>query len=361
MAHQGGGVFSKFFSFFDATNNRHINRDRLTATPWSSSVPYDLDETVQRKNSHLGERSNLIFEFPNAGIIGGPPTRLLLPFFEDPAIRERKKARYATLNPIGRSSNLFAYTGADAREFSLDFNMTLPNILDFMKKAPSLTTQYGPGAGTIEEKNLFFGAANPLKRDVTGPKAQDYENISPQTDPPLATRNAISGEAIDDLRRAYRGTHHQNYLRTIDVIRYWTDIIRSSCYNNTSNPSLGPPIIRLTHGILFRNLPCIVESYNITFDKEVAGFDKNTLLPRRLIISMTLKELRAGNYGQFNVGEGATQVEQDNLAGWEVIVDGFGGTLDPVPFRSTGSKVVPVEGADPRGLPTGDFGESQPF
>ena len=348
MAHSGQGMFSKFFSFFagEELRARNVNEDRITDSPWGApETPYDLDATYKRRNSYLEERSHLVFVYPNATTLLGPQTRIRLPFYEDPQIRERKRARYATLNPIGRSSNLFAYTGADAREFTLDFNLTLPNIVEHFNQYQDYIMESGKN-GQILDKNKFFELDSPLTTNVHGPKAADYEefflthdsttpNAIPNDPKALELENAISLEGGKKLSAQKGSREHEQVLRTIDLIRYWTDVIRSSCYNNTSNPTLGPPIVRLTHGILFRDLPCIVDSYNITYDNTNAGYDKATLLPRRLVISMTLKEIRAGDYGVFNVAPTARSIEHDNLAGWEVIVDEYGGTLDPVPVRMT--------------------------
>lgn len=341
MAHEGvggDGIFSKFFGAY--------NEDRIEGTNWGHNTKYDLVETESRKNSYLEDVSNLMFVFPNSEDIGGTPTKLFLPFFEDPTIRERKRARYVTLSPIGRPSNLFAYTGADAREFTLDFNMTLPNIIKFCTLTQKDIFLTNTGVGAVAAKNTF----KQTQRVVVGPTASKYERDfydGPDSNKQnLANKNAISEVAAQKLLNVREKTHHQNVLKAMDIIRYWTDVIRSSCYNNVSNPTLGPPIVRLTHGILFRDLPCIVDSYNISYDRETAGYHKETMLPRKIMITMTLKELRSGNYGDFNIAEGVPSIEGDNLAGWEVIVDQFGGTLDPVSLRQSPTP-PPVPAANP--------------
>jgi len=87
----------------------------------------------------------------------------------------------------------------------------------------------------------------------------------------------------------------------------------------------GPPIIRLKHGELYNNIPCICHSYNISVDGK-AGMDRRTLLSRRIKVDMDLEEFRAGNFGKYDPTQLIT-VERDNVAGWEAIIEHS--TADP--------------------------------
>ena len=100
--------------------------------------------------------------------------------------------------------------------------------------------------------------------------------------------------------------------------------------NNAQNPIYGPPIIRLNHGIMYQNVPCICTDYSIGWN-ETAGYDLQTLLPRQLTISLKLEEFRTGNFGKFT-GNPNDIIERDNLAGWEAVVlgnDEGTNSLDP--------------------------------
>ena len=96
---------------------------------------------------------------------------------------------------------------------------------------------------------------------------------------------------------------------------------------------LGPPIVRLTHGILYRSIPCITTNYSFSFDPNT-GYDKDTMIPRVLKVDMELKEIRAGDFSEFDPSE-ANSIKGENLAGWEAVITNnnnqIGGTLDVVP------------------------------
>ena len=103
----------------------------------------------------------------------------------------------------------------------------------------------------------------------------------------------------------------------------WVNTIRTCVSNNAKDPSLGPPIIRLTHGVMFQDVPCIATSVNITSDP-LAGYDKKNLLPRKIDVTMSLEEFRMGDLGDYAAGEATTR---DNLAGWEAVIET--GSTDP--------------------------------
>jgi hypothetical protein len=123
---------------------------------------------------------------------------------------------------------------------------------------------------------------------------------------------SLTGPAPDDFEIDTK-------LKAIDVIIYWVNIIRSSVINNSQNPLYGPPIIRLTHGILYEDVPCICRDYTLSYN-ESAGFDIKTLLPRQLKITMKLEENRTGNFGVYDAMSENSRT-RDNLAGWESVVN----------------------------------------
>ena len=129
------------------------------------------------------------------------------------------------------------------------------------------------------------------------------------------------------LSRGTKANNERN--KYINLIVDYITAIRSTTLNNSSDPRYGPPLVRLWFGQLYENVPCICTSYSIDADVG-AGYDKRTLLPRVIKVSMSLLEAR--NMGRYSTNKGATQVERDALAGWEYIVGSDsnpGVTLDP--------------------------------
>ena len=137
--------------------------------------------------------------------------------------------------------------------------------------------------------------------------------------------NFVARKRLSQATTGYQQDQQLKY-RIIDLIIYWTNIIRSSVVNYSKNPIYGPPIIRLSHGILYQNVPCICTNYSIDFN-EPAGYDLDTLLPRQLKITLKLEEFRTGDFGEF--APKGSPIERDNLAGWEAVVLGETNSMDP--------------------------------
>jgi len=335
----------------------------------------------------LPERARLKYYFPSTS--QGKSLVVSMPFFENPKIVESKRSRLKKYSLISRSSNLYAYLGADSRKFSVDFFLTLPHILEdygWITKDSIM----GPSRSfnnTAEEKKKFkkessegFGgniagthsnqfvnlegvrnsALNLLHTPwgIKGMKQTDvdyikttYElseqdvaqqNVAYNTAVGMAKTGAgfvgslftgappiIKYEKIADTsptspkvsKQLYDGIN-QRY-KIIDLIIYWVNIIRSSVSNNASDPITGPPIIRLTHGLMYQNVPCICNDYSIQWDERM-GYDLQTLLPRRIRISLQLEEFRTGDFGDYEPGGG---IKGDNLGGYEAVISHA--TMDP--------------------------------
>lgn len=332
----------------------------------------------------LPERSKLMFYFPKQGN-GAEHYVIEMPFFENIRIKESKKARYKKYSLISRSSDLYSYLGANSRELNLTFTMTLPHILE---EHPDITldkfVRYSNDVENTEsQKRLFshpqgpeiepYGMAASLGTDYTRNLARDSASmvlsnsfvsgtLSMESQAFLASRyglgdqltkdkyasildplppaqnffqtvafNAIASEqtqgTVDAIaaEKENRATENSLKYTVIDLIIYWTNIIRSSVTNNSKNPLFGPPIVRLNHGILYQDIPCICDSYTIDYN-EAAGYDLDTLLPRQLKISMKLEEVRTGDFGEYDP---VNVIKRDNLAGWESVVTGENHSMDP--------------------------------
>jgi len=306
---------------------------------------------------NLDGKAKLIFYFPNV-TEGETYTRISMPFFENPMIKENKRARYKKYSMISRSSNLYSYMGADSRQFSLDFFITLPHLLDqhrdivkdkYMTMSSEFNHKQSYSKGGIEKyksesasitKHFKEGKVQDSAKQVLvspwalhGITASELEYLQTRynVQVPISQKKYVgeyhtfkgalqSGVAANQLTQAqYTGEGNIRRLNLIDIIIYWVNIIRSSVVNNTDNPIYGPPIIRLNHGIMYQDVPCICQNYSISHE-ENAGYDLDTLLPRRLKITMKLEEFRAGDYGDFGRGKDADPIKRDNLAGWEAVI-----------------------------------------
>ena len=82
-------------------------------------------------------------------------------------------------------------------------------------------------------------------------------------------------------------------------------------------------MIRVRHGAMYRDTPCICKSYKISVDDKM-GMDLKTLMPYRIKVTLDLMEVRTGDFGTFSPGE---YTKRDNLVGWEAVVGGKG--VDP--------------------------------
>jgi len=293
--------------------------------------------TILRIDSHIEERSRLVFVFPTHD----KDVKRILPFFENVTIKESKSAKLVKYNPIGRSSNSFGYTGADSRKLAITFNMTLPNIQSFVTAGIGSNLGMRRRDKSVEnlQKSFFQDFTN---QERLGPaRSSKYEK---QWEEILGKDPTGSGgennEEYDLLKYKEKvedspllGMDEMKY-RIIDAIVYWANLIRSSVLNNAQNPFYGPPIVRLTYGVLYQNIPCVCTSYRISADDK-AGYDQRTMLPRVIGVSMDLLEVREGDRGAYKQ---AVPISRDNLAGWESIVLSDYQSTDPM---MSSSDVVP--------------------
>jgi hypothetical protein len=249
-----------------------------------------------------------------------------IPFFENPRIRESQDANWSRFSPIGRAGELFAYTGARSRQINITFNITLPHLYSI---TPGYLNINYPNRSNEESRKamLDFKKAYPFEnKSYAGAHKYDelYENIMPEAEKVLfRVKQAQSPmEKINSAGAKAR----RNY---INLITDYIVAIRSTVLNNSSKPIYGPPVVRLFFGLLYENVPCICTNYSIEADVG-AGYDKRTLLPRVIRISMSLLEAR--NMGRYSTHDGASQVTRDALAGWQYIVGEqtpAGSTTDP--------------------------------
>jgi len=311
------------------------------AGKWSPS------DFARERNIH--EKSFIEFQFPNVSPLFPNGIQVKLPFYENIDIRESKKANLVTYDPVGRSSSLYAYTGASSRVIKLSFFLTLPHIqamhvgsfqrfrfeADGIQTKEKIQEDFKKGLENPPNLPALKGFTNEeISRKLSstgGKKVAAYKSVfHPEGRGAVEVNNPINNpivpmtevEIAEHLEALPVYDQPKNYTQ---YVSWWVNVIRSSVLNNQQNTMQGPPVIRLTHGPLYQNIPCICKSYNISYDP-AGGMDKDSLLSRRIKVDMNLEEFRAGNFGAYTRAS-QQPLDRDNVAGWEAIIEHS--TTDP--------------------------------
>lgn len=289
------GAFAKQQSMNAESTLAAFVAKRNKAVEGSTTSETNLESIRILKGRNLENLSYLIFEYP-INIAKGktttpePRQRIKIPLFENVDISESQKPNVSPYELIGRSGNLFSYLGSKSREFTLTFNITLPNIVQYM----------------------------------TSEKAPKYS-----IDPNLSLRKLHSIPAPNVvLNRGFAGVFAGGFAEGSEfqgqrLISYWINIIRTSVINNSQNTTLGPPTIYINHGDMYQNIPCVCTNFSLK-NIPTGGYDTTTLIPRIVGITLNLSENRTGNLGTFVPFK---PLLRNNLPGWESVFDY--GTLDP--------------------------------
>ena len=292
-----------------------------------------------RIDNLLQERSKLIFEFPTTD--SNTSLDRVCPFFENPIISEKKTANLVKYDVIGRTSNFFGFTGAKSKKISVSFDMTLPHIVNMATN--ELFTQPPAAMTTLQKQQEFFnkkveknesrisetnyekkreiflnkingvvgGKSDSNRNAITNTLVAAQTNVLGQTTANAIGTTASTPEAdlASDLQ-AYSKPFI--FAQAIDVMLFWIELIRMSTLSSRQKPTLGPPIIRLNHGVLFNNIATIAESYSITID-EAAGYDIVSLLPNRIKIQLSLLEVQRN----YDVRDLTGKDTRDLAKGWD--------------------------------------------
>ena len=271
----------------------------------------------RRIDPKIEERASIIFNFYD----GGQPKRVALPFFENAVIKESKRANYATYNPIGRSSSLFSYLGAQSREISISFNLTTPLIVErYLKLEERIDAKRTRTEIQEDYKSLYETSNNSVKivedtverfySVLTGEEQLAYDQdlsildaatktFSPEAIqasfaatpfvpiPTTAQAAAIGGKLANKASEIDRSGVRKGHQAVLSLI----NLIRASVVNNVNRPMDGPPIAILDYGVQYRNVPCIVQDYSIEFNDKY-GYDLALMLPRVIECSLKLSEVR---------------------------------------------------------------------
>jgi hypothetical protein len=303
-------------------------------------------------NRLLPERSRLEFHYTD----GDSPNKMVvfIPFFENPIIRESKKATYTTYNPIGRSSSLYAYVGSPSRKIHIEATYTLDHLarhdmgIDRFRRLVDLNSNQA-------QRDLFTSRADGTHKGLIGDgytsQARNalhrYWDLLTQQDLGISLDTSLeifetatnAGLAALGLPTFGMGTNieqeeipldtpivddswsqrapNTEKLKTIDTLLFFVNVLRTSVSNNAVNPIYGPPLIRLVHGTLYQSIPCICKSYTLEWIEDM-GYELETLTPRRLRLKLELEEIRTGDFTDFVP---ADPIKKDNLAGWEAAIN----------------------------------------
>lgn len=305
----------------------------------SNALGASTDNPLRR---FLQERSFLLFEFNK---IGSTPQLSLLPFFENISIVEDQRANYAVYDLIGRAGNVYSYTGAKSRQFKINFKMNVLHINEILKKEGSefFDPSYFSSESTSKEdiRDLFINPKsidkNKLKKDTTvdwSEKAvSDYEALI-ERDPSLLksastgltdveefARNSFSiaqpftniplqNFNLPSTRRRFRFKYN-SFQKSINLVMFWVNLVRTSVINNTENQTQGPPIIRLNHGLMYNNIPCICTNFSIK-EANNTSYDVPNMMPYVIEISMSLEEVRQSAESF----KPADYIRGDSVPGW---------------------------------------------
>jgi hypothetical protein len=326
----------------------------------------------------LHERSNLSLEFP---VSLDRFYRIFIPILENPQINETGRANLNSYDIVGRAGQLFSYGGAQSRKINLTFNISLLHLLE-------MDTKEGIRDKYKRQFRLFFESKEKQEKlwnlqdnvlsiaerlaeeeDLESAFAKSVESTLQKSELDLAEMEDELNEGVEkpisnEFDIPYAAAHRSYYRKLaglittqdledqesnsfvagllegegiqlgsdrikalndlIDLVVLWVNLIRVSVLNNSSNTVYGPPIVRLNHGTLYNNVPCLVEGYDMRIVDE-AGYDVETVTPKRLEISLNLVENRSGNFGFYQAG---AIEDGDNITGWESVV--HDNSFDPI-------------------------------
>lgn len=336
-------------------------------------IDFDTDGVFYNKffKRKLEERSYLTVEFPTSN---DRVFRSYIPFLENPTITEQSSSRLQEYNLVGRAGSLFGYMGAESRKIDVTFRINLLHLMH-LQATEGLATRF------LSSFKLFFNDREKAKErfelkktfeeqeeggynvpsdpeqepatfedvDIVGSAPQDFGERKDIDHAAIhrkyyqeAVGQLTGGSFLGGLSGFFRGISESlgqenavNLDKIINTVYVWLNLIRGTTLNNSRNSLYGPPTVRLTHGPMYNNVPCVVDSYNISIINE-GGYDSQTMTPKIIEVKLSLKENRTGNFGTFNAG---VIEEGDNLAGWEAIystnnLDPYNGLINPLDASS---------------------------
>lgn len=299
------------------------------------------------RDRYFEERAFLKFVFPKKGSSKNSNFTVKLPLYENPNIAETKSARLAKYQVLGRTSNYYSYLGSDSRQLTLSFNITLPHLYQTIKDITPYHITYSYTQNLAFEKDRFITVPESRPDSVpiqkTGQISPEIGNLSTIRNHEKAYKDKFKREAglfdnivsdsIGFLTNQLKGLGDLIFgaepespsvtrQKVKSIYYFWIGLLRASAIGGY-NCQVGPPTVRLTFGPLYQDVPFVVSKYDLSID-ENAGYDLETLLPNRVKFTLSLEELRVGDFSDFEPND---IIKGDNAGGWEAIIDY--GTLDP--------------------------------
>ena len=272
------------------------------------NIVYDeflSDNPSPRMDKALEQRGYLKFKYGNAIPGSLTPRTRLLPFFEDPIIKESREANYAEYEILLRSEPYKTYVNTGPQSLTIEINYSIPHVVSFFNNYRAMLSL----GEAIELSNIvkqvkdiivqdYRGDANNKYR-LNGPEKEDGTRLNtliladsaPGDGPRMPTTKEIPlGEDYIENQLALRGfaAHWLNesprtkILQTFEaLIHYFTLIARSSVMPSSGKKGgvFAPPVAELKFGALYNNIPCIVKDYDFEFRGDL-GWYNTTLYPR---------------------------------------------------------------------------------
>jgi len=221
--------------------------------------------------------------------------KILLPFFENPIIQEKRGSQYSIVPVLGSSDPLFAFSHTDLANITINFKLNAFHIAEMLNKSKISSKE----DFTIKSKENYDKAARAFfDRDTqaTNDKFKDGLNLNSQylLDNPR-NENLNKGLRKNLMRDLYdindadnsnniAGLYSQsfqnpetnNYYLAQKLITFWINTIKSfnvfgnSNFSSNSNskeafkqPLAGRRFIYLKHGPAFHNIPSVLIGYEI--------------------------------------------------------------------------------------------------
>lgn len=239
----------------------------------------------------LSSRGSLIV---NYGGPEGPPDGdvVFIPFYENPTIEEENEAKYTTRNIFGRNSPLRNFVGAGPRKFSVTIPYTLDHLGSF---------DYSRIYKQINFSEKMNKSMKDYLKDVIGAEENERAvranegflgNASRQVDNFIDKygRIELSKEGIEKKYQQLFGDNPEDRgAQLLGAYFAILEVVRSLVLTSNLEPWRKPPVVRLKFGDWMDNIQCITTGYSIEMD-EAAGYDVNTLLPRRILYNLDLEE-----------------------------------------------------------------------
>lgn len=312
----------------DPSNQFGFNQDVIFDDPLETKSPTILQDPEKNSDYQFSNivktfrtRKELKNHFHSYLIFTSDQGRILLPFFENPIIEERRGAAFSIVPVMGSSDPIITYTHTDLASIRVTFRLNAYHISemirklelqnknefmvksqqtsvdeainDFFKKGQPQDLKDGLGLDPdqlLTNPRAKFRRENPISRDL------DIKYESDQGSSP-AIAGIYNGEAAFPSVNSY-------YLAQ-ELIVFWINTIKS--FNITGIPSNLPSAalqevaswkqseilnrrryIFLKHGPAFHKIPSILEGYEIK-ELNPTTYDVPTSMANCFEISLNLK------------------------------------------------------------------------